>query len=216
MTRQSCFSFLPFMGCAMPLMFSVLTFPSCKKNDSPAAPLLIQDTITVQNILGKDGLDPNRTGFIDLYDGIAFNQTAAATNSSKIDFAYTYHDGGCPDCRFFENVKQMTTRTYYVEAFSFATSSMIINAEENDSVTIADFESLKTAANVDALWNTKKIAQLGPLAEIAFEGTDKARGRIFAFIDKNGKKGFFKISDYTANVPTGDPAPLTLYVKIQK
>src|SRR6202012_5330719 len=122
------------------LLISVMalyTASSCKKSSSgpstPAAASIIQDTITVQSIIAATAddqdVDPTRTGFIDLYDGVAYTQSEAAARSSDIDFAYNYHGGGCSSCRFFESVQSMSTRTGYVSSFSTVTKSLATNAE---------------------------------------------------------------------------------------
>ena len=189
------------------------TITSCsKKDNAPATPSLRQDTIVVESIIGMDDLDPTRSGFIDLYDGKTYNQQQAAANSSQIDFAYNYHGGGCSSCRFFENVKQMSTRTGYVDGFSTLTNSLLAVA---DSVKAAEFEAVKTPADIDLLLAKTPLIRNGAV-EITDRTTDVAVHKIFAFTDKNGKKGLFRISDYVANVPQGDRAVLTLYVKMEK
>jgi len=196
----------------------LLLFSSCKKNDaSDGQASLKQDTIVVQSISNSAGnVDASRKGWIDLYDGIAYTQSQAALNSSSIDFSYNYHGGGCSTCRFFESMKSMSGRTGDVVSFSTITISSMINAEWHDSVTAADFGSIKTGADIDALFTKKKIVIWNGGDDVTDRNSDVAKGKIFAFTDKNGKKGFFRISDYIANVPDGDPATLTLYVKIQK
>lgn len=59
---------------------------SCKK-DNANPDSVLEHTITVPTIIGISDIDPNRKGFIDLYDGKTFSQLEANTNSSKIDFA---------------------------------------------------------------------------------------------------------------------------------
>ena len=88
----------------------------CKKDsDTDTSERVIEHKFDVSSIIGtnSNSLDVTRKGFIDLYDGIAYSQTEANVNSSKIDFAYNYHVGGCGSCRFFENVNTMSTRTDY-------------------------------------------------------------------------------------------------------
>ncbi|MDO6432656.1 hypothetical protein Q4E93_18770 [Flavitalea sp. BT771] len=190
-----------------------ITITSCsKKNSAPASSALKQDTITVESIIGTDDLDPTRFGWIDLYDGKTFNQPQAAANSSQIDFAYNYHGGGCSSCRVFENVESMSTRTGYVYAFSTLTNSLLAAA---DSVTISEFDALKTPADIDVLLAKTPLIRNYAI-DITNGNNDVAIHKIFAFTDKSGKKGLFRISDYIANVPQGDRAVLTLYVKMEK
>ncbi len=221
MTNYISFSTFAFPAAVVAILF---TASSCKKSsNSPSAPAgasIIQDTINVQSIIGTNtdnqGLDGTRTGFVDLYDGVAYTQSEADQKSSDIDFAYNYHGGGCGSCRFFENVTSMSTRTIYVAGFSTVTNTQLVNAAYYNHVTVGAFDSIKTAANIDTLFVKYNINDLDELADVTNRQTDVSVGNVFAFIDKNGKKGFFEINDYVANVPDGDPAPLTLTVKIQK
>ncbi len=193
------------------LTLILLALLSCNK-DEPTDPGIVQKTLTVESIIGTANgkIDPTRKGFIDLYDGLAYSQTEAKSNSSKIDFAYNYHDEGCNTCRFFENVKAMSTRTHYVDGFSAITNSQIEMA-----ISVTKFDNIKTSADIEKIFTDEKI-MLNHLADITNRKTDVALGKVFAFVDKNGKKGFFSIGDYAANVPTGDKATLTLTIKIQK
>lgn len=202
-------------------MVTSLLFNGCKDDDDnipeePETPV-IEHTFDASSIIGENNgsLDPTRKGFIDLYDGIAYTQNEANVNSSKIDFAYNYHGGGCSSCRFFENVKSMSTRTGYVQSFSVITESKIVNAEARHDVSPDDFDGISTSEDIERLFSDKQIEELWGSDDVTNRETDVAIGRVFAFIDKNGQKGFFLIGDYQANVPDGDPATLSLHVKIQ-
>jgi hypothetical protein len=220
MTKHISFSSYSVLALAIATLYTV---SSCKKSSSgpstPAGATIIQSTINVQSIIGTsndDDVDPTRTGFIDLYDGAAYTQSDAAAKSSEIDFAYNYHGGGCNTCRFFENVQSMSTRTDYVSSFSTITATELTNAAYYYNITEGQFDSIQTAANIDTLFAKYNITNLGEFSDITNRVNDVAIGKVFAFTDKNGKKGFFEINDYIANVPDGDPAPLTLTVKIEK
>jgi hypothetical protein len=203
----------PLKIAALLLLVLAAAITSCsKKNSGTAASSLKEDTIVVESIIGNNDLDATRAGFINLYDGKTYNQAQAAANSSLIDFAYNYRGGGCSTCRFFENVQQMSSRTGYVDAFSTLTNSLLVAA---DSVKTTEFEALKSPADIDALLAKTPLIR-NSAAEITNRTTDIAVHKIFAFIDKNGKKGLFRISDYIAGVPNGDRAVLTLYVKMVK
>jgi hypothetical protein len=219
MTKHISFSGFRFLVVATMTLY---TASSCKKSSgssTPAGATIIQSTINVQSIIGTsndDDVDPTRTGFIDLYDGAAYTQSDAAAKSSEIDFAYNYHGGGCNTCRFFENVQSMSTRTGYVSSFSTITATQLTNAAYYYNITEGQFDSIQTAANIDTLFAKYNITNLGEFSDITNRVNDVAIGKVFAFTDKNGKKGFFEINDYIANVPDGDPAPMTLTVKIEK
>jgi hypothetical protein len=187
-------------------------------SSSPESPAVAQSTFNVDSIIGTSGdIDPSRVGFIDLADGVAYSQADAVTHASDIDFAYNFHGGGCPNCRLFENVGSMSGRTNYVENFSTITNSTITNAELNAGISPTMFDAIETTADIEKLFaDHLSSISLNRIADITNRVTDEATGRVFAFSDKNGKKGFFRISDYVANVPTGDKATLTLTVKIEK
>jgi len=198
---------------------SLATLTSCSKKSSGPTDLR-QDTITVESIIQyppdntTGDISPSRRGFIDLYDGIAYSQTEAASISAKIDFAYNYHGGGCSTCRFFENVTDMSTRTYYVDKFSTITNSKIVGLPDS-IMNDAAFQAIHSSADIDAIFTGKKIIAFTE-ADITNRTTDAIVFRYFAIADKNGKKGFFRISDYIANPPDGNPTPITLYIKIQR
>lgn len=172
----------------------------------------------VESIIAPGGgLSTSNLTFFNLYDGSVYNKAAAELNSSAVDFAYNYRGGGCPTCRFFENVKTMSTRTNYVNSFSSITESKITNAEQFHDVTIADFDALNNGTEIEKLFDNKiNVNNLSGIADVTDRVSDVAQGRVFAFTDKVGRKGFFKIGDYVANVPNGDKATLNLTVKIVK
>ncbi|GAB2797477.1 hypothetical protein GCM10027275_48680 [Rhabdobacter roseus] len=197
----------------------LLLLNGCKNNDAEPTALPIREhSIVAESIIAPGGSQSTTNKcFLNLYDGLAYTKSEAEANSSKVDFAYNYRGGGCNTCRFFENVKNMSTRTGYVSSFSTITDSRIANVEQYDGITPDRFEQIKNAKDIDDLFAEKKIQDNAHgHGDITNRTTDVAVGRVFAFIDKSGKKGFFRISDYVANVPTGDKATLTLSVKVQE
>jgi hypothetical protein len=192
-------------------------FASCKKDKKEETVAVIEHELVVESIIGTPAgsIDPARKGFINLYDGIAYDQPTAEANSSKVDVAYNYHGGGCSSCRFFENVTNMSTRTSYVDQFSTITNSVLSNAEDYSDVTPAMFNSIKYTKDIDTLFAQHDLEDdLDGFSDVTNRTTDVAVGKVFAFKDKAGRKGFFLISDYVANVPTGNRAELTLTIKI--
>ncbi|MFC5410234.1 hypothetical protein ACFPMF_12990 [Larkinella bovis] len=192
----------------------------CKKDSEaePSVPIKQHD-IAVESIIGTTtgGITPSRKGFINLADGVAYSQPEAIANSDKVDFAYNYRGGGCSTCRFFENVKSMSTRTGYVSQFSTLTDSRLSNVEQQKKFTVAAFDSIATVADFDQFVQryALKTDQYYTTADVTNRVSDLAVGRVFGFVDKNGKHGLFKIGNYTASVPTGDRAALTITVKIK-
>lgn len=193
----------------------ILTINSCKKNDNKDAQL-ITHTFSVESIVAPgDNQSTTNKCFINLYDGLAYTKAEAELQSSKVDFAYNYHGGGCSSCRFFENVNFMSSRTFYVESFSTITQSIMAEAELRYQVSVADFDAIRTAGDIDKIFDESSFI-LGGSGDITNRTTDAAVNRVFAFKDKDGRKGFFKVGDYVANVPDGDKATLELTVKIQE
>lgn len=199
-------------------LLGLIVLSGCKSSEP--APVPVEKTeFTVQSIIGTSngGILASRRGFFSLADGKAYSQTEAPAVSDKIDFAYNYHGGGCNTCRFFENVKNMSTRTGYVSSFSTITDARITNVESYNKMSVAAFDSVETSSDFDRMVKNYKIDfnQMSSSADVTNRTTDAATGRVFAFKDKNGRLGFFKIGNYTANVPTGNEATLTLSVKIK-
>ncbi len=195
------------------LGFTAMSCDDDLNNDDNGVDRVIESSFTVESI--ANGSVPGNRSFVNLYDGVAYNTATAVTNSSKVDFAYNYRGAGCNNCRFFENVKTMSTRTGYVDQFSTVTDSRIVNAEAEYGITVADFQNIRTNADIDLLFSEKNI-QLSSTGHVTNRTTDVAMGKVFAFTDKNGKRGFFVIGDYVANVPATDPATLNMQVKIQR
>lgn len=200
------------------LLLGLIAFSSCKSSD-PAPAAVEKKEFTVESIIGTSsgGIVASRKGFINLAEGKTYSQTEAVAVSDQIDFAYNYRGGGCSSCRFFENVKQMSTRTGYVSSFSSITDSRVMNVEEHNKMSVAAFDSVETAADFERVVKNYKIdfnAMYGS-ADVTNRTTDAATGKVFAFKDKNGRLGFFKIGNYTANLPTGNAAPLPISVKLK-
>lgn len=197
-----------------------LSFSACKK-DEPIIPVqihMLTHNITVENIVGPGGvLSQTNKSYINLYDGLVYTHAEAELVSSKVDFAYNYKGAGCNTCRFFENIQSMSTRTTYVTTFSTITQSEIANAELHFDISPLMFENIKTGNDIENIFGSHvNLSQLNEHGDINDRVTDIAAGRVFAFTDKVGRKGFFLVSDYLANVPGGDKATLQLEVKIVK
>lgn len=195
------------------LGFTAVSCDDDLDDDDGGVDRVIESSFTIESI--ADGNVPSNESFLNLSDGTAYTTSEAVTNSSKVDFAYNYRGGGCNNCRFFENVESMSNRTGYVDQFSTVTDSQIVNAEAEYGISIADFNDIRTNADIDLLFSQHDI-ELEDSAHITNRVTDVAVGKVFAFVDKNGKRGFFVIGDYTANVPASDPAALDIEVKIQR
>ncbi len=194
------------------VLFLTIFAISCSKDDDPAPPEsnILEYTVNAESI--ANGTSPTNKCFINLYDGLLYNKAEAIANSNKVDFAYNYHGGGCSNCRFFENVTNMSTRTGYVSSFSTITNSQIAATD----ITAAEFDALKTSTDINILFTANNITSLTGIADVTNRITDVATTIVFAFKDKNNKAGFFKIGNYVANVPDNDKAILTIEVKIIK
>lgn len=200
------------LSSALFLVLLAASIVRCKKSGENDRPLRIH-TFAVESIVGPfDEQSTVNKCYINLFEGVAYTKAEAEAQSSKVDFAYNYHGGGCETCRWFENVSQLYGRTRYVDDFSTITNSTIATAEQDGLLTTADFDAIRTSGDIDQLL-TNYIPR-NSSADITNRTSDQAVNRIFAFIDKDGRKGLFKVGDYAANVPNGDKATLTLTVKI--
>lgn len=199
----------------LPAILTIVSFNlGCKKDNNDQTLLVHQ--FAVENIVAPGGSQSaTNKCFLNLYDGIAYTKAEAEAQSSKVDFAYNYKGDGCNSCRFFENVTNMSTRTWYVESFSTITNSTLEESEEYGYLTLADFDAIQSANDLEKIFEANPRRLFGS-GDITNRETDVATNRVFAFVDKDGRKGVFKIGDYTANVPAGDKATLQLTVKIAK
>ena len=199
-------------------LLGLIVLSSCKSSD-PAPVPVDKKEFTVESITGTSNGNvlASRKGFISLAEGKAYSQTEAVTVSDRIDFAYNYHGGGCSSCRFFENIKSMSTRTGDVASFSTITNSKIANVEYYNQMSVAAFDSVETVADFERVVKNYKVdfEKLNRFADVTNRTTDAAVGKVFAFKDAKGRIGFFKIGNYTANVATGNAAPLTINLKLK-
>lgn len=188
-------------------------FAGCNKDTS--GPSLLVHRFAVESIIAPDGNQSTTNKcFLNLYEGVAYTKAEAEAQSSKVDFAYNYKGPGCNTCRFFENVSDMSNRTNYVASFSKITQSRISMSEFRGELTIAGFDSIQSVADIEQLFS--RPIRLERAGDITNSVTDNAICQVFAFEDKEGRKGVFKIDDYIANVPGGDKATLQLTVKVPK
>jgi hypothetical protein len=203
------------------LLLVATAFASCSKNDDgsealkPTGTPVIEHTITVSNVDGPNNvLDPNRAGYINLYDGLVYTQIQAKSNSARVDIVYKYRVLGGPQYyrAFFDMPIQAAA---YVEGFGTITQSKVISVENNFSISKTAFANIKTTADIDALLAGKDILKYYAGYAYASDSKDNVSNTIFSFIDKNGKKGFFSIDPYTPRVAQGSAAPLTLHIKVQ-
>ena len=164
---------------------------SCSKDDKATSDILGY-TLNAESI--ANGLSTSNKCFINLYDGQLYNKDEAILNSDKVDFAYNYRGDGCNACRFFESVTAMSTRTDYVTNFSTITNSKIVATD----ITTSEFDNIKSLADINNLLLSKNITPNNPSEDITNRVNDVAIAKVFAFKDKNGKLGFFKIGNYTA------------------
>ena len=198
------------------LAFTALALVSCRKEDETPASTILTHTITTESLYAKDpGVNNLYSAiskcFINLYDGTAYAKADAITNSSKVDFAYEYSGG-----RDFENMKVLKSRTGAINDFSTITNAKIVNAEYSHQVKSSDFDNIKTSDDIVNVFTQFKINIDNSTYAYLSNAQDVVYGKVFAFIDKNGKKGFFTVDDYPAKPPAGDKAPITIRVKIQK
>lgn len=185
----------------------IAAFAACKKDKSAgASPKIIEHTIQVSSIFGKnENLDPDRKGWINLYDGLVYNKADADKNSALLDFVYNYYSLQIYAYNFHD-IKSIT-RDFGM--FPVITASKIINAEQ-PFISQNVFDAIKTVADIDSIFVQKNID-----AFLIDQAPVVDNGKIFAFRDKNGKKGFFRVSNYNLELPDGDPATNTLTIKIE-
>jgi hypothetical protein len=190
------------------LMFII----SCSKSDDTPAKSIFEYNLNVESI--ARGTDVTNKSYINLYDGLVYNRADAKANQEKIDFIYNHKSNACPPCRLMENVKTTKDGHPYISDFTTITESKIKAMEI--TMTDAEFDGIKTNTDIDGFFSTKNITFSVGSVFLTDNATDIPKGNVFAFRDKNGKSGFFKLGSYTKNLPVGDKATISLTVKISK
>jgi hypothetical protein len=171
------------------------------------------NTLTLQNasLDGQSG-----TGYADLYSGTAHGGKDASDNADQLDFRHQYRGRDIGNQRSFEN---LTTKKRWDRTGLFTNASP---TESKIVITSLDESSFDLIGNDDDLVNSFNFQ---PLLEsdanryrraYLSNAADEPTATVFAFIDKKGRRGLFKVLDAeTAPVDTVSEGTVTIEIKIE-
>lgn len=169
------------------------------------------------NLSGEDTFSNTNRGFINLYDGRAYNYTDAIANANKIDFAYILGSTSCLNCRYLQDMQSLNGFYAFGNTFSLYTTAKLAFVSVPGGVTSNMFDQIRTEDDVLTLFNTLNIdSKLTTLIDISAGSPDiqNAIDNIIAFEDRAGRKGFFRITNDIACSPPACTGELQLVVKM--
>ena len=181
--------------------------------DAPPATHLRVHTLSLQNTAFNT---QQGKGYADLYAGAAYGGQDAANNADSIDFRHQYRGRDIANQRSFES---LITKTRWDRLGLFAnitpTESKIgkieMDAGTFDLIENADalLESFDFQPMIEASASRYRRAYLTDIK-------DEPVATVFAFIDKKGRRGLFKVVDAgRAPIDTVSEGTLTIEVKIE-
>jgi hypothetical protein len=181
--------------------------------DVPPATHLRVHTLSIQNT-AFNAL--RGTGYVNLYAGAAYGGQEATDNAEMIDFRHQYRGRDIGNQRSFEN---LITKTRWDRTGLF---TEITPTESRIGKTKLNEGAFDLIENVDDLIGSFDFQ---PMLEAAAGRhrraylsniDDEASATIFAFIDKNGRRGLFKVMKADrAPINTVSEGILTIEVKIE-
>jgi hypothetical protein len=182
----------------------------CGDDDNPAgttgSATIATHTVTIEN---ADYNSCEGEGFVNLYDGVVYNAADAEVNADKVDFRHQYRGVDIGNRRLFEN---MTNKNRW-------------GCGDFTSITPTDSRIAATNLSGSALYQIRNIDQLldsfdftGPMNSNQYltDIDDNPVASVYAFIDKNGKRGLFRVvSAVTAPIDTQPQGKLTIELKVE-
>jgi hypothetical protein len=179
---------------------------SSSPGDTPSLTNIASHTVTIENArydsyAGK--------GFVNLYDGVVYGGANATANADKIDFRHQYRGVEIGNTRLFEN---MTTKGRWDRGLFTGitpTDSRIVATGLNER----DFDMIyQDHQLLDAFDFTGTMHASEYLMDI----DDNPIADVYAFIDKNGRRGLFRVlSADTGPINTAPQGNLTIEVKVE-
>jgi hypothetical protein len=189
------------------------TVAEVEVEEAPPPTHLRINTLRLQNtsLNGQMG-----AGYADLYSGMAYGGQDASDNADRIDFRYQYRGRDIANKRSFES---MSTKSRWDRTGLFTNAT---STESKIARTALDEETFDSIENDDDLMRSFDFQ---PVLEAEASrhrraylsnAADEPLSAVFAFIDKNGRRGLFKImSAETAPIDTVSEGKLTIEIKIE-
>jgi hypothetical protein len=180
---------------------------------APPPTYLRINTLTLQNT----SLDGQRgTGYADMYAGTAHGGKNASDNADQIDFRHQYRGRDIGNQRSFEN---MTTKKRWDRTGLFTNVSP---TESKIVITSLDVSSFDLISNDEDLVNSFEFRPLLESDAARYRraylsnAADEPTATVFAFIDKKGRRGLFKVLDAeTAPIDTVSEGMITIVIKVE-
>jgi hypothetical protein len=196
----------------LPTLIASVTLMATGCGDNNGSPVgvststIVTHTVTVQNADYNFGTGK---GFVDLYDGMVYTYDAVSADSNKaekIDFRHQYRGVDIGNRRIFEN---MTNQNRWGPLPGTPTDSRIAPT----TLTGLDFQLIHSKSELlDSFDFTGSMTD----SQYLNDTDDTPYAVVFAFIDKNGKRGLFRVVN--ADVAPIDSRPqgkLTIAVKME-
>jgi len=160
-------------------------------------------TMTIENADYNSGTGK---GFVNLYDGVLYSKADLAANADDIDFRHQYRGVDIGNARLLEN---MTHTNRWGGGITNPTDSRIAPT----TLTAADFDLIR---NDRQLLNSFDFTTSMDDRQFLSDIDDNPTASVYAFIDKNGKRGLFKvISADVAPINTAPQGNLKIEVKVE-
>lgn len=173
---------------------------------TPAPPTIAMHTVTIEN---ADYASRAGEGYVNLYDGVVYGGADATANAGNIDFRHQYRGVDIGNRRLLEN---MTHKNRWAGGLF-------------NGITPTDSRIAATGLSrryFDGIRNDRQL-----LGSFDFAGfmddrqyltdiDDNRTADVYAFIDKNGKRGLFRIvSADIAPINTTPQGNLKIEVKVE-
>ena len=182
-------------------------------DEAPPPTHLRINTLTLQNtsLNGQMG-----AGYADLYSGTAYGGQDASDNADRIDFRYQYRGRDIANKRSFEN---MSTKSRWDRAGLFTNVTSTESKIARTAIDEATFDSIENDDDLMRSFDFQPVLEASASRhrrEYLSNAADEPLSGVFAFIDKNGRRGLFKIvSAETAPIDTVSEGKLTIEIKIE-
>lgn len=176
---------------------------------SAATPIPIKDNaVTVENASFNSHTGK---GYINLFDGFAYAGQNATDNADKIDFRHQYRGVDIGNRRIFEN---MTSKGRWDVLSLFDGITPTESQVGPTTLLESQFDAIDNQQELIASFDfTSVLNSSVRLTDI----DDNILAQVFAFTDKNGKRGLFKvISADTAPINTVVRGNLTIQIKVEQ
>lgn len=198
------------------ILVASLSLSSCKKDDNQGVDAINIYSLTVQNQL--NGSTATALSLVNLTEGKVYNAADAKTNQSKVDFAYQQYTGTAINKdSYFYAIKYLKNATsgyeqdirddLGIQSWTTITESLVTRT---DDVTVAEFDAIANATDLQAAYNRVNNAQTG--YEQVTHNDGQPIASVYAFRAASNKIGLLKLKA----ARTGTGGGIDIDVKVEK